>query len=246
MEHDEVVRRIAILSEPWWEEQWIEEHYGIRFPAGRLMGSFRAWGQNRTRLLEVERPGKYHRHAFESYLQAAQWIPMKWAAARLGMTQSSFEEVVAVMLEKGLDVHGVLAIDGRLDPQLIREVAIQKFRDHFPALQNLSVVEYQIYCELLHDAIREDLGFEVEPLRCITSEKLREEPIFYAHEYDAVTLEPVGLHWQVWLDFGKPINLYPDVCATSTYAEHKALLASKLYAGQQPRIPEQLVQAHPA
>jgi hypothetical protein len=246
MEHDEVGRRIAILSEPWWEERWIEEHYGIRFPARRLVGSFLAWGHNRTRPLQVAREGKLDRHAFESYLQAAQWIPMKWAAARLGMTPSSFEAVVARMVEKGLDVHGVLDIDGRLDPQLILEVAIQNFRDHFPALQNMFVVEYQIYCERLHAAIREDLDFEVEPLRCITSEKLREEPIFYAHEYDAVTLEPVGLHWQVWLDFGKPINLYPDVCATSTYAEHEALIESKLYAGQQPRIPDQLGQAHSA
>lgn len=243
MEHHDVVERIKVLSDPWWEPSRIEEHYGISITQ-QLQGSFLAWGRNRPRPLEVMQAGRYHRHAFESYLQAGRWLPMKWAAVHQGMTQASFKEVVARLVEKGLDMHGVL--DGRLEEHLIQEVAIQKFRDYFPALQNLFIPEYQDYCERLHEVIRADLGITVEPLWCITSQWLGEERISYAHEYDAVTLEPVGLKWQVWLDFGKPINLYPDVCATRTYVEHRALLESKLYAGHQPKIPDQLGQAHPA
>jgi hypothetical protein len=60
----------------------------------------------------------------------------------------------------------------------------------------------------------------------------------FASDFDCITFEPIGLRHQVWLDFGKPINLSPDVCGIHTYARHSRLLRPFLMAGEEPAVPQ--------
>ena len=56
-----------------------------------------------------------------------------------------------------------------------------------------------------------------------------------AAAFDAITLEPVGLRYQVWLETKKPANLRPDVCSLKFYAQHEAELADYVMQGGEPR-----------
>lgn len=243
MERSAVIERLEVLADPWWGESLIEEHYG-GLPSKELRGRFRVWARNRLRPIEVERPGKIDRYAFETYLQSAKLVPVKWAAATLGMTDSSLLNVLGEIANRGMNPRGALGDDQLTnEDRLVDEVVLRDFRKLFPALQYTYIADHNERCRVYHEVIKDDLDIDVEPLWCITSQAMGEEPRWYAHEYDAITLEPVGLRWQVWLDVGKPINLYPDVCATKTFIEHRDLLESRLFGDQSPEVPEQLVQA---
>lgn len=236
MEHHEVVQRIAVLSEPWWTPEQIEQHYGIRFPAQQLVGTFLAWGRYRPVPRDVVRPGLYHRHAFEHYLQTGRWVPRRRAAAGLGMTAASLDQVAAQVVDRGLDIHGLLA--GGIDPQLIHELTLHQLQD-LPSLDGLMPENHQERCAEFHAAVREDLGIEVEPLWCKTSTWSGEQPLAYAYDHDAITMEPIGTDWrQVWLATDKPAYLLADACGLHTYLEHEDVLQAKLFTGVPPVIPD--------
>jgi len=65
----------------------------------------------------------------------------------------------------------------------------------------------------------------------------------YARDWDAITLEPVSLQYQVWLDLGKPINLRPDCCSTLFYAQERDVLHDYVMGTGEPDIPPELVGA---
>ena len=83
------------LPEKWVPHAVIELLCGIQQDDERLWGHFRSWGLRARRPRVVQRPGEVYRHAFETYLQQEQLLPMRVAAARLGMSEASFDEVVA-------------------------------------------------------------------------------------------------------------------------------------------------------
>ena len=55
-----------------------------------------------------------------------------------------------------------------------------------------------------------------------------------ADAFDAITLEPVGLRYQVWLETRKPVNLRPDVCSLKFYAAHENELKEYVMKGSEP------------
>jgi hypothetical protein len=96
-------------------------------------------------------------------------------------------------------------------------------------------------CRALHDAIRTELDVKVEPLLCVTSRILDPEEPDVAAAFDAITLDPVGLRYQVWLNTDKPVNLRADVCSLKFYAQHERELRKRILQGSQPnRIDERL------
>jgi hypothetical protein len=52
--------------------------------------------------------------------------------------------------------------------------------------------------------------------------------------FDAITMDPVGLRYQVWLDTQKPVNLAPDVCSLKFYAKNEADLRPYVMKGGEP------------
>ena len=222
------------LPREWVPFEVIEKLHGISKVDLLGWGGFKAWSQRLRRPREVMRPNEVNRHEFESYLQHSWLLPMKAAAVRLGMTAESFQDTLAV-----LDESDTIILNTRdFPPQVVNESLIRHFHEPFPDLQNRIFGDHNDYCSRLHQAISKDLDIEVAPLYCETSQHLRQDPVDYAYDYDCFTDSPIGLRYQVWLDFKKPINLRPDACSLKFYIEHEAELKPLVFAGHEPEIPE--------
>ncbi len=239
MNDAEVAGRLEDLGDPWWSPGLLNEVYGLRLPDDRLMGHFRTWASRLRHPRAVEQGGDVDRVALEIYFQRTQTLPLKWAAARLGMTPSSFEAVLAHMESENLLIRNT----ANFSKQTIDEGSIRDLHMVFPALQNRTFGSHDDWCERLHRAIRDEFGIDLEPLWCTTSVILNQHQPEYAYEYDVLTGDPVGLGYAVWLDLGKHISLRPDVCATSTFVRHPDLIAPHLFAGQRPEVPDGLLAA---
>jgi hypothetical protein len=98
-------------------------------------------------------------------------------------------------------------------------------------------------CRALHDAIKAELNLVVQPLLCVTSTVLDTENPDLADAFDAITLDPVGLRYQVWLDTRKPVNLRPDVCSLKFYAQHENELRAHVMKGSEPSAIDEKLRA---
>jgi hypothetical protein len=226
----EQVARLAALRGSYVNQAFLEDFYGLQ-PDSALMGAFRAWAARYRRREAAEKPsGEVHRHAIETFFQTERLLPMRWAAARVGMTQRSLEEVLTQIraddpfLPKGPS------------EQLIPEQLLGNLSSYFPALRNRLFSDHHDFCRELHEAILTTMGLDVEALHCVTAKALGEPDPDYVHDVDAITLEPMGLRYQVWLDFKKPMSLRPDACSLLLYARERPLLSPYLF-GSEPQIP---------
>jgi len=233
--------RYAFMKK-WLPKEWvpfevIENLHGIQIKNDeQLKGSFQAWALQLRRKTEVLRQEEVSRHAFESFLQNSGLVPEKSAAMRLGMVVESFREVLGALEDRRL-----LPLNGRnYSQQVVAESLIRAFRDFFPKFKYRFFSNHSDYCRGLHKAISNDLHIKVTPAYCVTSEALGDDPADYASEIDCFTGDPVGLRYQVWLDFKKPIYLSPDVCSLKFYNEHESSLKSFVFGGREPEIPETL------
>lgn len=205
------------------------------------MGRVRAWARRLSRNAEVERPGAVNRHVLENFFQIAGVIPLKWAAVRLGMEAASFDELLGKLVE-GRVIDERYYLDGNA-PKLIDTALIKSFYKLFPGLENRIFGDHDDLCSRMHREIQRDYGIEVVPLKCVTAVKLHGfNSADYAYEYDAITLAPIGIRYQVWLDFNKPMNLRPDACAMLFYAAERRALQRYLFGGTEPELPAQLRQ----
>lgn len=229
-------RRFTALQTEWCDFQLLRELYGIELPDEQLFGRFRAWGRRLRRKKEVEKGQLVNRHALETYFQFDGTLPIKWAAVRLGMDADSFNQVLDALEDRG----DIILNRADYSPQIIDEKLVREIYRLFPTLSGTVFGDHTIYCGDLHDAIREDLKIEVRGLRCVTAQLLNEDD--FAHDFDAITLEPVGLRYQVWLEVGKPINLRPDACSWKFYAKNRAALERHVLAGAEPGIPPDVLE----
>jgi hypothetical protein len=153
-------------------------------------------------------------------------LPMKLAAARLGMDADSLRSVEETLKPKGFYVASALS------DQLAEEPKLRGIVQFFPELASTIFADHDDFCRSLHSAIEEDLKIQVKALRCVTSMHRGDAQPQYAYEFDAITLDPIGLRYQVWLDFKKPMHLRPDACASKTYEENEDMLRPYLFPGQ--------------
>jgi hypothetical protein len=222
----------------WVPFEVIELLNGIKRDDAQLWGAFQAWSLRLRRPREVLRPNEVNRHAFESYLQQSRLLPEKTAAVRVGMSLDSFQDVLDT-----LDKKGNIVVNTRdFLQQVVTESLIREFPSLFPALQNRIFGDHDDFCSRLHAAIKDDLGIEVKPVRCETSEALGQDPADFAYDHDCFTGRPIGLRYQVWLDFKKPMNLRPDACSMKLYVEKEAQLKPLVFAGREPDVPDGLRQ----
>lgn len=224
------------LPQEWVPFEVIELLHGTKRDDAQLWGAFQAWSLRLRRPREVLRPSEVNRHTFESYLQQSRLLPEKTAAVRVGMSIDSFQNVLATLDEKG-----IIVVNTRdFSQQVVTESLIREFHNIFPALQNRTFGDHDDFCSRLHAAINDDLGIQVEPVYCETSEALGQEPADFAYDYDCFTGKPIGLRYQVWLDFKKPINLRPDACSMKLYVEKEDQLKPLVFAGRVPDVPDGL------
>ncbi len=232
MESEELRSRIELLTGEFAPASMFTELYGLAFPDRKLFGSVRAWLQRVQRNKGFESSdGKINRHVFENYLQQKNLIPVKLAAFQLGMEMDSFRAVIGALEYQGQAEAGFSSVSD----QLVDESVVRRFTQFFKGTANAIFSDHTTLCIALHSSIKTELGIEVKTRFCETAQKLGEPD--FAHDVDVITLKPIGLRFQVWLDFGKPKNLKPDVCSMICYSEHKALLSNFLLFENEPDLP---------
>jgi hypothetical protein len=118
--------------------------------------------------------------------------------------------------------------------QLVRQREAASLFRAFPSLRNKVFASRSGMCIVLYSAIKSDLNIDVTPLSCITSAILEPEDPDIAVAFDAITMDPVALRYQVWLETNKPVNLAADVCSVKFYAQSEAGLREHIMKGGEP------------
>ncbi len=230
------------ITKEWVPFQVIELLHGIQREDDALWGAFRAWSLSLRRSKEVMRPDDFiNRHLFETFLQRSALLPIRLAAARLGMETDSFIELIDTLETKGR----IKKETELLSSQIVSESFVRSISDLFPDLKHQVFSNYNRYCTILHRAIKKDLKINIRGLYCVTSRAIEENPgnWDFAYEFDCLNGDPVGLRYQVWLDTKKPINLRPDVCSILLFKDHIKDLKPLLFSNRMPEIPQKLRKA---
>jgi hypothetical protein len=229
--------RLDALLNPWCDADFIEELLGVDVLGDARLGSeFRSWSARFLGASQVERPmgqgPQVHRHHLETFLLQNGLVSWKWAAVNLGLDTITLKTVV----DRLEGIGSVLQLRTTFSDQLVRQREAALLFRAFPRLRGVLFSNHSRMCHALHEAIRTELKIDVEPVLCVTSAILDATPDTAA-VFDAITLDPVGLRYQVWLDTKKPISLRADVCSLKFYAQHESELRDYVMAGS---VPEQV------
>jgi hypothetical protein len=230
-EHEQ---RLAQLREEYVSFQFIGQYYGISLiePKPNVMPEILEdccnWAV-RHNLQPLGGPDTwfFSRLVWERYLQAHDAKTYRWAAAQIGMTEDSLCKVLKKLPPTGLQNHSTRCglIVGDLKKDLL---------DFLPGMKHKFFRDYSVFCQKLHMCVEESLGVHVEPLYCATSVAIKEEPLRFAHDFDCITLMPLGLTHQVWLKLGKPLSLPPDRCSKLFYVRNSEQLRPLLITSREP------------
>jgi len=178
------------------------------------------------------------RHELETFFQLNDVRPRKWAAIELAMSQDSLDQILDALVGAVLPIQPVSSISR----QLIDNKTINDLYKWFPRLRHKTFSSHSSMCKALHEAIHQEYAIDVEVLYCTTSSIIEPDEPDLAMYFDAITLEPVGLRYEIWLDFRKPVNLKPDCCSLKFYARERSVLQPFVYKGNDPEaIPETLL-----
>lgn len=227
--------RLEALKRPWCTAGLVKELLGIDLVADpRLAGVVRSWAARFRGDGLVERQStsgpEVHRHALEAFLLQNRLISWKWAAIYLGLEAPVLEKVVDRLEARG----DLVQVRSGLSDQLVCQREAASLCRAFPLLRNKVFASHNGMCIALHVAIESDLGIHFTPVSCVTSTVLEPEGPDLAVAFDAITMDPVGLRYQVWLDTKKPVNLAPDVCSLKFYAQNEAALRPHVLTGSEP------------
>ena len=201
--------------------EYILGYYGLTWPfEGELVHDFQLWRNQAHKQINCAQD-QAPRYMIESFMQQKHVVSRKWMAARLGMTEASFNELAQRLHEIGLRPQRYVVY-----PRMIAESLPEDIVPALRALRFRTFSDHNSFSERLHAALLDELGLHVDPLFCATSLVMQDYPRQYANNFDCITLEPLSGRHQVWLDFRKPMNLGPDRCSKLLYFEnHNALEA---------------------
>ncbi|MBX3157220.1 MAG: hypothetical protein KF773_14690 [Deltaproteobacteria bacterium] len=164
---------------------------------------------------------KYSRWALERYFNAFDLVAPLHAAARLSMNIESLGRVVAFS-----------ASTLGIPPSNIGDITIgirSNFLDglhrSFPGLANVVFASHDGYCTMLQAALTAE-NIKVDVATDRTAEALND--IESTYNVDALTLEPVGLKFAIWVDFSKPLDLQPDHVSVMTFARLEQSLGDRV------------------
>jgi hypothetical protein len=239
---DEQERRFLMLRNEWCDLQFIQELYGLDLRKEvRFQKHFQAWAEQRGRATVLREGSEVHRYRFETFLQSQKLLTRKWAALRLGMKDESLNELLNHL--NGRDL--VISYYPSAEPyQLVGEKIDNDILELFDEFRFRTFADHNNFCRRMHHAIEQKFGVKIEPEFDVTSRFLsrQQQDWDYAHDWDAITLEPVSLQYQVWLDFGKPMNLRPDCCSKLFYVQERDQLKNYVAGTSEPDLPAELVE----
>jgi hypothetical protein len=237
MDEHELLQRLTMLSQPWCSYELVHQLLGIDLSTdAKLVATVLQWSvrfRNEECFRQVPGEGlQVDRFALETFLTEERLISNKWAAVQLGMDEKSFVNMTEKMKEKGWGSNILSSVSDQLVLQ--REAALS-YR-LFPSLRHRTFSNHSSKCRALHDAARAELAIQIESLFCVTSAVLDQDgEVDLAGAFDAVSLDPTGLRYQVWLNTNKPINLAPDVCSLKFYGQHQRTMAQHAMQGSEPK-----------
>lgn len=227
--------RLAALQNAWSNADFIGELWGLDLVGEpRFVAHFRAWASRFLGTSDVTRAGRgglsVDRWALESFLVQNGLTSWKWAAVYLGMDESTLRAIVDRLEGTGVSTQ----IPSAVSDQVVRQREASQLFKAFPAIRHRLFSDHSRMCRTVHEAVRAELKIDVVPVVCVTSAVLDSGEPDIAAAFDAITLEPVGLRYQVWLDTRKPVNLHPDVCSLLFYAKNEADLRDLVMKGSEP------------
>ena len=222
MTHDESGRLELLRSGPCVPARYIQEYYGLNWPLPEK-------ADDDFRQQMKSRPARYAcqaeecpRYQVEAFLQNNRLMTKKLSAARLGMKEESFTLLLASLPRLGL------SRPYEVYPTLILETLRDDLTQNLPDFRYRTVGDHDSHCRRLHQALHDSLGLKIIAEYCHTSIELGEQPPHYAKTIDNITLSPLSVAHQVWLDFGKPISLPADLCSKLFYADNRDALSGCL------------------
>jgi hypothetical protein len=235
--------RLAALQQAWCRADFVQELLGIDVPGDpRLQRAFRTWSSRFLAdddVLHTSLDGlQVDRHALETFLVQNGLTSWKSASVYLGMPMVTLQEIVRRLEGAGVETE----IASTVSDQVVRQREAARLFRAFPALRTRIFSDHSRMCRALHEAVRTDLAIDVTPVVCVTSAILDAEPDIAA-SFDAITFDPVGLRYQVWLETNKPVNLQPDVCSLLFYAKNEADLRALVMKGGEPERIDQRLRA---
>jgi hypothetical protein len=218
--------------------------YGIDFNSEKnseLLESLKAIekrGNSKLNIIDFSKQ-LVQRESFELALQELNVYSIKDGAAKLGLTAEKLLQITEAMIISGGFSEKRIFLDKNF---LIYESFIKSFHKYFEKSSNVLFSNFDSFCNILHEAINESgkygLVKDEDKIWCKTSEMLNNidpsESVYFGYEYDPISLEPVSLCYQVWLETKKNISLQPDICSLYTYARFPKLFSA--YANNQHEI----------
>lgn len=234
----DIIVRLDELRSIYWSSRLMEDVYGIELVSNEeLLGRVRRWAARPRRLQSplLQHGEGWHRQMFEAWFQAEEMLPLKWAAARLGMTRETFEETLAAGADRGLWEWA--------EDQVVPERLVRDLHRSFSATRDRLFTDHNDRASRVQEAIRHELGVDVKAMMCATSQALGERPTAIAADYDILTGEPMALRHTVWLDLKKAVHLRPDACGLRTFARYRRVLEPYLFPGEAPDVPAVLLAA---
>ena len=227
----EQATRLAELQQAWCSYDLIHALLGLDLAGDKLLeSSFRTWASRFRGTSDVIRPNRVDRHALETYLGQNGLVSRKWAAVYLGLSAEKMTEIVNRLESNGVSTQLASAIS----EQIVRQRDSALLFRAFTTLRHRTFGDHSRMCRAVHQAVRDELGIDVDPVLCVTSAILEPDEPDIAAAFDAITLDPVGLRYQVWLETGKPVNLHPYVCSLRFYATNQADLHDLVMKGSEP------------
>ena len=216
----EIKRFEMLRNGPNANLDYIKTYYGLSWPLSRAnAGAFDAFLRTSRRGRKPQ--GKLiSRIDIEGFMVLNDLSPMKWAAARMGMSGGSLEEVL-----KKIDSIGMLPSRYEVGDGFIADSLQNDLVRHLPGIRFRVFNDNTDFCRRLHAELQKTLSVTVEPLICATSSALGEAPVRFAYDFDCITLKPLSLYHALWLNFHKPLNLPPDRCSKQYFAKNKGMLS---------------------
>ena len=149
-------------------------------------------------------------------------MPYYSAAIQCAMSNDDFSKTLNEMANR--DYISPSLVDGEVGGMYPSSL-LRDLPKRLPSFPRKIFSSHSAHVRAFHQAIKDDLKIDdIKFLRCTASAAFNEDVLDAACDYDIITMEPIGITHRVWLEFGKPIALSPDVCSIITYAKHESVL----------------------
>ena len=202
-------QRFEMLRQgPCVPPDYVSGYYGLPWPVeGEFGQDYQRWVSKLRRRQTCE-GGWTSRYELESFMQQKRVVPKKWMGAQLGMSIASLEQLLARLGDIGMRLNRY-----EVYKELIAESLADDIVTELPGLKFYIPRDHNSFCARLHADLDKELGIKVQPLFCATSDRMQDYTKQYASNFDCITLDPLSVKHQLWLDFRKPLNLAPDRCS---------------------------------